>query len=304
MARRRRPGRPNAGAVVDTDGITLIDSLAVPSQTMELGAALSALGRPVRRMVLTSSHVEYAGGTAGFRMAAVFGRPQTSTHLDQPANPAILRLLLPELAGEFDDEFSTRPVSHVIDAPVQLTDALAVYPTGGEQAENLVVVAPGAGVVFAGAMCSFGVVPQAYQGDPESWADALDAVLELGDVIVPGHGPVGGPGEVAELQAYLRACVDAAGEPDRLAPGPWDEWPGCRPPRPQRRAGGHSRPRRGRDPDQPAGPPRAGLSAGSGAGAARSHTRRRSHPAHRGRPGRHRHPRRSRWRHLRRRGPP
>jgi cyclase len=227
LQRPARPGRPNAGAVIDEDGITLVDALAVPSQWMELGAALAPLGRPVRRVVLTSSHVEYSGGTSGFRLAAVFGRPQTSDHLDQPANPAILRRLLPELAPEFDDEFATRPVSHVVDAAVQLTAALAVYPTSGEQAENLVAVAPGAGVVFAGAMCSFGVVPQAYQGDPETWADALDGVLDLGDVIVPGHGPVGGRREVAELQSYLRACVAAGGDPDRLGSGPWDKWPGA-----------------------------------------------------------------------------
>ena len=221
------PGRPNAGAVIDEDGITLVDALAVPSQYMDFAAALSALGRPVRRIVLTSSHVEYAGGTSGFRLAAVFGRPQTSTHLDQPANPAVLRRMLPELAPEFDDEFATRPVSHVVDAPVQLTSALAVYPTGGEQAENLVAVAAGSGVVFAGAMCSFGVTPLAYQGDPAAWADALDDVVELGDVIVPGHGPVGGRPEVAVLQEYLRACVAAGGDVRRLAPGPWDGWPGA-----------------------------------------------------------------------------
>jgi cyclase len=227
LQRPARPGRPNAGAVVDEDGITLVDSLAVPSQWMELGASLAPLGRPVRRIVLSSSHVEYSGGTSGFRLAAVFGRPQASAHLDQPANPAILRRLLPDLAAEFDDEFATRPVSHVVDAAVQLTAALAVYPMVGEQAENLVAVAAGAGVVFAGAMCSFGVVPQAYQGDPAAWADALDDLVELGDIIVPGHGPVGGRDEVAELQAYLRACVAAGGDPTRLAAGPWDAWPGA-----------------------------------------------------------------------------
>ena len=41
---------------------------------------------------------------------------------------------------------------------------------------------------------------------------------------MPGHGPIGGEEEVRELQAYLRACVAAAGDPDRLGPGPWDAW--------------------------------------------------------------------------------
>ena len=47
----------------------------------------------------------------------------------------------------------------------------------------------------------------------------LDAIAELAEVIVPGHGPVGGEAEVRELQAYLRHCV--AGE---VPSGPWDDW--------------------------------------------------------------------------------
>ena len=74
--------------------------------------------------------------------------------------------------------------------------------------------------LFAGDLCFFGVTPLAFQGDPKMWADVLDAVAELADVIVPGHGPVGGEQEVRELQQYLRACV--AGE---IPSGPWDTWP-------------------------------------------------------------------------------
>ena len=52
----------------------------------------------------------------------------------------------------------------------------------------------------------------------------LDAVAELADTIVPGHGPIGGDEEVRELQGYLRACVDADGDPAAIPPGPWDSW--------------------------------------------------------------------------------
>ena len=52
----------------------------------------------------------------------------------------------------------------------------------------------------------------------------LDAVAELADTIVPGHGPIGGAEEVRELQAYLRACVDADGDAAAIPPGPWDSW--------------------------------------------------------------------------------
>jgi glyoxylase-like metal-dependent hydrolase (beta-lactamase superfamily II) len=219
-------GEANAAVVVDEDGVTVVDTLMVPSQYEPFAAEVQALGVPIRRVVLTSSNVEFSGGTPAFRLAAIYGRSQASAHLDQPADPALFRLLHPAFAAEFGEETSTRPVSHVVDAPVQLTPALSVYPFTGQQEENLVAVVGGAGVVLAGAMASFGVTPNASQGDPATWADQLDALLELGPIIVPGHGAIGGEEEVRELQAYLRAVTSAGGDVARLAPGPWTAWPG------------------------------------------------------------------------------
>jgi glyoxylase-like metal-dependent hydrolase (beta-lactamase superfamily II) len=218
------PGRANAGVIVDADGITVVDTLLSPSQWTPLAEAVEALGFPVRRVVLTSSNAEYSGGTARFRTAAIFGRSQASTHLDQPADPAVLRRLYALQAGEIDDDFATRPVSHVVDAAVQLTPAAVVVPMRGQQEENLVVHVPAAEIVFAGAMCTFGVTPLAHQGDPAAWADSLDELLELAPIIVPGHGPIGGEEEVRELQGYLRACVAADGDPSQIGSGPWDAW--------------------------------------------------------------------------------
>lgn len=224
-------GATNAAVVVDADGVTVIDTLMVPSQYEPFAAEVGALGVPIRRVVLTSSNIEFSGGTPAFRLAAIYGRPQASAHLDQPADPALFRRLHPSFAAELPDPQEgdpplTRPVSHVIDAPVQLTPAVAVVPFSGQQEENLVAVVPGASVVLAGAMASFGVTPNAAQGDPSRWADALDELLELGPIVVPGHGPIGGEEEVRDLQAYLRAVVTAEGDVARLSDGPWTRWSG------------------------------------------------------------------------------
>jgi cyclase len=218
-----RRGRPNAGVVVDSDGITVVDTLMTPDQYEPFAAAVDELGLPVRRAVLTGSGVEQAGGTGRFKLAAVFGSRQASVHLDQPPNVDSWRALFPEDAAGFD-EVETRAVSHVVASDVQLTDAVVVVTTGGQMAENLVAVVPGAQVVFAGAMCSFGAAPLCWQGDPARWADELDRVVELAPVVVPGHGPIGGEEEVRDLQSYLRACVAAGGDPDRIGEGPWDAW--------------------------------------------------------------------------------
>jgi glyoxylase-like metal-dependent hydrolase (beta-lactamase superfamily II) len=217
-------GRPNAGVIVDTDGITLVDTLATPGQAHGLALTLEGFNIPIRRVALTSSHIEYVGGTQHFWAAAFYGRSQTSDHLDQPVNPAILRQLLPDLANEYTDEFTTRPVTHTVDEPAWLTPAAHVVPLGGEMAENLVVHVPGAGVVFAGALASFGVTPLVFDGDPEAWADALEEIIGLGDTIVPGHGAPGGESEARALQAYLWACVEANGDAGAIPAGPWDDW--------------------------------------------------------------------------------
>jgi len=216
-------GVTNAGIVVEADGITVVDTLIGGSRTEACAAAIEALGPPVRRVVLTSSHVPYVGGAARYRLAAVYGTRQISAHLDQPPNVEGYRRLYPDVAEEFDD-MPTRAVSHVVTDAAWLTPAIIAVPTKGQIEQNLVVQVPGAGVVFAGAMCSFGVRPLAFDGDPAAWAEALDRIVELGATIVPGQGPVGTAADVAVLQDYLRACVDAGGDVDQLGAGPWDRW--------------------------------------------------------------------------------
>ncbi|MGY6501239.1 MAG: hypothetical protein ACXIVQ_10165 [Acidimicrobiales bacterium] len=219
-------GHTNAGVIVDEDGITVVDTLMVASQWESFAGEVEAMGRPVPRVVITSSHVEFSGGTARFRMSGIYGSRQASALLDQPANVEVFRRLFPSFAPQFGDDFRTRAVTHVVAEPVSLTPATVVLPTRGQALENLVVVVPGADIVFAGAMCSFGIVPAAFDGDPAGWADALDEVVEMAPIVVPGHGPIGGEEEVRDLQAYLRACVAAEGDPARVESGPWDDWDG------------------------------------------------------------------------------
>ncbi|OWY62885.1 hypothetical protein B7486_56030, partial [cyanobacterium TDX16] len=156
-----------------------------------------------------------------------YGSGQVSAHLDQPPNVAILRRLYPELAAELPDDLRTHPVTHVVAEPAMISAAVRLDPIRGPLDECLVASLPAAGVVYAGGVASFGMAPLCYQGDPAAWADDLDLLLQLGSVVVPGHGPVGGPDEVRALQGYLRACVSAAAAGrTALEAGPWEMWSG------------------------------------------------------------------------------
>lgn len=224
----RRPGATNAGVVVDDDGLTVIDALLSPAKAQNLVAELDALGRPVKRLVLTTSHLAHVGGSGVFKLPGVYGTAQVSAHMDQPPNLDGCCRLYPDDAPEIVAiaETLTRPVTHTVNEGAWISAAAVAVPVSGELAENLVVQVPSAGVVFAGAMASFGVTPMAATGDPAAWADAIDQIIDWGEIIVPGHGPVGGEAEARELQGYLRACVEAATTGSGLSAGPWDDWTG------------------------------------------------------------------------------
>ena len=220
------PGHMNAGVVIDPDGVTVIDTLLSRAENSRFARSVEALGYPIPRCVVTTSHVEATAGMSAFWRAAMYGTPQTSALLDQPADPDIHRRLHPTFARDIQDEPTSRPISHEVTDTTWLSETAYAALTSGQQFENLIVVVPDAGVCFAGALCCFGVVPAAFDGDPARWAETLDEIAALAPIIVPGQGPIGGAEEAATQSAYLRAVVAAEGDLTRLAPGPWMKWPG------------------------------------------------------------------------------
>ena len=224
----RRPGATNSGIIVDDDGVTVVDAQLTPAEGAQLYAAVEALGLPVRRLALTSSHMPFVGGSSAFVLPAVYGTAQVSAHMDQEPNIDGCCALYPDQAADLHGlaEHPCRRVTHTVSEAAWLTASLVAAPVTGEIDENLIIQVPEDQLVFAGAMASFGVVPMAGLGNPAAWADSLDVLLGWGEIFIPGHGPIGGKEEVLAQQAYLRACVAAEGDPAKLGEGPWREWSG------------------------------------------------------------------------------
>src|SRR3954469_6087783 len=194
----------------------------VRDQWQPFADAVIALGRPIRRMVLTHAHIDHVGGSRAFPNAAVYGSQQTSDLLDFTAMPVdAYKAFMPAFTEGFDElaEIGCRKVTHLVTDAAQLTERAELLPASGHTSGDVMVLVEDADVLFAGDLCFFGVTPLAFQGDPATWAATLDAVADIAETIVPGHGPIGDADDVHLLADYLRHCVDGS-----VPQGPWDTW--------------------------------------------------------------------------------
>jgi len=76
---------------------------------------------------------------------------------------------------------------------------------------DVVAHLPTEGVTFAGDLAFHKYIPNARDGFPSDWVAAASRFEKLAaDVIVPGHGPLGGMANVTEMRECLALIVEQA----------------------------------------------------------------------------------------------
>lgn len=173
------------------------------------------LGRKVRRLLLTHSHVDHAGGLALYPEAgAVLVHPRTRARLERQREG---------MAGvafvEVDDEARL-----LLGKEEVVVKYLGVGHTDGD----LVAWLPGRKLLVAGDLFLNGYEPHVDEkagGNTLALRYTLDRMLELPfETVVPGHGEVGTRADVerwrdylAKLEAEVRAGIAAGRTEDDLA---------------------------------------------------------------------------------------
>ena len=232
----------NAVIVQGHAGALLIDPGITGSEMAALADDLRELGRPVVAGFSTHPHWDHVlwhpdfGDVPRYATARCAGPIQDL--LSQPDWKArVAGVLPPEFAGEI---------------PMELLGLITGLPAGAAQipwtgprvriiehqahaAGHAALLIEESGVVVAGDMLSDILMPFLDLGAADPVGDYLAALLLLegtaGDVVavVPGHGSVGGAGQlrarIKQDRAYVEALRDAA-EPDdpRLGPSAPLEW--------------------------------------------------------------------------------
>ena len=227
-------GRPNAGFVVTSEGVVVIDALASPRQGEQLLRTIrSVTDQPVKWLVLTHHHPDHHFGAVALRKAGarVIAHPDRRTLAAEGGEDALIADWVRVVGLDAMRGFE---FANTADRPVTTSDTLHIggrtivvtHPGPGHSAGDLLVWLPRERVLFAGDVLVEDGVSMVVDGSSGELLRVLGAVDSLGaTVVVPGHGAIPRrPAKLVQrtreyltvLQSEMRAAVEK-GVPMRRA---------------------------------------------------------------------------------------
>jgi cyclase len=224
-------GMPNA-AVVDggEDGVVVIDSLFTPAYAEEMMTALREVtDAPVKALINTHFHGDHTFGNPGVPTDRIIAHERAHAELERIGEEYLVELcgrrpdLAPELVGAgvriknatetFGDEGMTLSCGDMT-LELRFHDALA------HTDHDITVFIPERGVLIAADLVVEGVALFMHHGELFGLQDVLNRLPREGvQVIIPGHGEVGGTEliddnlqQIAEIVEVTENVIAAGGD--------------------------------------------------------------------------------------------
>jgi glyoxylase-like metal-dependent hydrolase (beta-lactamase superfamily II) len=200
----------NVGAVLCEEGVLVVDTRAHHGQARDLLADLGRITRhPVRWVVNTHHHWDHTFGNAVLLPAPIWGHERCAEALRRSGERMRreAREWFPAHAHLFDEVVVTAP-DHTFDQAATLDAAGRTvelrYLGRGHTDNDIVVLVPDAGVMFAGDLIEESGPPFFDDSFPLEWPDTLSGLLPLATgPLVPGHGAVADAAFAAAQQQDL-----------------------------------------------------------------------------------------------------
>jgi glyoxylase-like metal-dependent hydrolase (beta-lactamase superfamily II) len=218
------------GVVLGAEGSVVIDTRTSHRRADELIADLRVLTpAPIAAVVNTHMHYDHTFGNARFRPAPIWGHVRCAAGMRAGGEAKRRQIMeqLPELRDELgeveivppDQLFSDSVLLDLGDRQLELR-----FLGCGHTDNDIVVLVPDVGVLFAGDLLENGAPPSFGDAFPLAWAVTGARLLELvSGAVAPGHGEVADlgfaaqqVGELALLADLCRASLDTQIGPDEV----------------------------------------------------------------------------------------
>lgn len=214
----------NTGFLVGRRGVVSIDTCSTERRTRAYLAAIASLtDRPVRTLVNTHHHGDHTFGNYLFAGATVVAHERTRDGVLAWGKPWAAPVWTEVDWGDIELEppflTYTEGVTLWVD---DLRCQVRYVGTAAHTTNDSVVWIPEHRLLFCGDLLFNGGTPFVAQGSVSGAIRVLEEVVRPLDAvtIVPGHGPVAGPGLIDDVLGYLRFVQEtaAAGREAGLSP--------------------------------------------------------------------------------------
>jgi cyclase len=200
----------NAAFIVSDEGVLVIDSLMTPSLAGKLYAAIrNVTTAPIRYLINTHFHGDHVFGNQYFLPAPIVAHENCRTELQEKFDANMQRYrqreaLIPELEQirmtlpdvTFEDKMTIRLGDRVIEMS---------FLGRAHSNSDILTYLPDDKVLFVGDIAVHKTLPAFPDGHITKWLTVIDETAKVdADVVVPGHGPVGGKAEFEEARELLQ----------------------------------------------------------------------------------------------------
>ncbi|MEN8262137.1 MAG: MBL fold metallo-hydrolase [Nitrospirota bacterium] len=210
----------NAGIIIGTDGIIVIDTLISSKEAKRFIKDIRAVtDKPVKWVVNTHYHLDHAFGNAEFVKlgATVISHDICRRNLKNRGEAALKNagnygLTEEDMEGtEISYPGITFPYRMELDTGNQIVQL--IYPGPSHTDGSILVYLPESRILFSGDILFTDYHPFLAEGDIGKWIKVLDRIMTM-DIrtIIPGHGPVSGKQDITDMKYYLLAFDKKAKE--------------------------------------------------------------------------------------------
>jgi cyclase len=220
-------GVSNPGMIAGSDYLLAIDATQgpIPANAF-IAASKQATGKDFGRLVNTHHHGDHVNGNQFFTHAEILSHPYCRDECVKTAATA------PKMWDKVPGVAEGTEERKLVPPSVTFKDDLT-YFIGGTEVQfkfagpahtwgDMMAYLPKYKILFAGDVAFFWVAPYANNSFITKWIEVCDKIAGWDvDVIVPGHGPIGGKKELAEMANYFRVLgVEARKRYDaKMPPG-------------------------------------------------------------------------------------
>ncbi|HTO88196.1 MAG TPA: MBL fold metallo-hydrolase [Thermoanaerobaculia bacterium] len=197
----------NAGFVIGSDAVLVVDTFATPAAAEELASEIRKLTPlPVKWVVNTHYHLDHVGGNSVFTSAGARVVAEENVRawirtenlkwrkeITAEDRETLSRLVLPDLV--YRDGLTIWLGDRKVD----------ILSRPGHTGGDSIVFVPSANVLYGGDLIWKNTVPNLIDASTEAWVNTIDGFLQEhpAATFVPGHGDVGKALDVRYFRDYL-----------------------------------------------------------------------------------------------------